>query len=288
MSLINDALKRAADAQNQAQPPSSPASGGRHRGPKGVADLPAPMVPAATQERPAWLPIIGIGLLVLILLVASGFFFSKWWRERQGSPPVAETPKALAPTNSTPATTPVQVASKTVPTDSAKTNAAVTNLPPKVVVPPAPPVVTNPPSPAVVPQPNPVTIPPAPSPTNAATNSTPTNPPPAGGTPAPVPPAPVAPATLVKADAKLPPPATPVPAPSAKKPEDPAAKVAAVEFPDLKLQGIIRGKKKISVIVNGKTLSLGDRIEGAFLLKIDQESVTFEKGSVKREFFLLR
>jgi len=93
---------------------------------------------------------------------------------------------------------------------------------------------------------------------------------------------------LVKADAKLPPPATSLPAPSAKKPEDPPAKVAAVEFPDLKLQGIIRGKKKVSVIVNGKTLSLGDRIEGAFLLKIDQESVTFEKGSVKREFFLLR
>ncbi|NDD40527.1 MAG: MSHA biogenesis protein MshK, partial [Verrucomicrobia bacterium] len=47
-------------------------------------------------------------------------------------------------------------------------------------------------------------------------------------------------------------------------------------------------KKKAVAIVNGKTLQLGDRIEGAFLLKIEQESVTFEKGSVKKELFLLR
>jgi type II secretory pathway component PulC len=93
---------------------------------------------------------------------------------------------------------------------------------------------------------------------------------------------------VAKSDTKPAPPAIPVSAPAAKKTEAPPAKVAVVDFPDLKLQGIVRGKKKISVIVNGKTLSLGDRIDGAFLLKIDQESVTFEKGSVRREFFLLR
>ena len=62
----------------------------------------------------------------------------------------------------------------------------------------------------------------------------------------------------------------------------------ATNDPELKLQGIIRGKKKTTAIVNGKMLSLGDRIEGAFLLKIEQESVTFEKGSARKELFLLR
>ena len=63
---------------------------------------------------------------------------------------------------------------------------------------------------------------------------------------------------------------------------------ATVEFPELKLQGISRGKKKTFVTMNGKTVSLGDRIEGVTLLKIDADSVTVEKGGAKRELFLLR
>jgi hypothetical protein len=54
------------------------------------------------------------------------------------------------------------------------------------------------------------------------------------------------------------------------------------------LQGISLGKKKTFATVNGKTLALGDRIEGALLVKIGTDSVTFEKGGAKRELFLLR
>jgi len=120
---------------------------------------------------------------------------------------------------------------------------------------------TNPPTP-VTPQVTPPVVPPVVPPTVAVVE---TNRPPA----------------------VVPPPVKPPPD-TTKKPDDTVTKVAAVEFPDIKLQGIIRGKKKTTAIVNGKTLSLGDRVEGAFLLKIDQESVTFEKGSTRREFFLLR
>jgi hypothetical protein len=114
-----------------------------------------------------------------------------------------------------------------------------------------------------------VTPPPVPPPAPVVTNPPPVTPP------------------AVAITQTEPPPTTP-PASTAKHPDASVTNVAAVEFPDLKLQGIIRAKKKTTAIVNGKTLSLGDRLEGAFLLKIDQESVTFEKGSVKREFFLLR
>jgi hypothetical protein len=113
-------------------------------------------------------------------------------------------------------------------------------------------------------------------------------PPPAATNPPVVPPAVVAMAeTNPPPPLVIPPPVKP-PADTAKKPDEPPAKVASVEFPELKLQGISRRKNKTYAVVNGKTLTLGDRIEGAFLLKIDQESVTFEKGSVRREFFLLR
>ena len=298
MSLINDALKRAAEAQNQAQAQATaaPSAGAasRQRGPKGVQDLPAPMVPVASRERPAWLPIVGLSLLILALLGTSGYFFSKWWKERQAWQPYAETPEEDPATNNAPAPKPVQVAKKPDPVSPPTTKAAVTNSPPKVVTPPPPPAKTNPPVPEVVVKPPPPVTPPPPVPavTNPAVAVTPAppSPPPVVVPPAPVtPPAATNPSPAVAVVATNPPPLViPPPTVPAKKPDEPPAKVAALEFPDLKLQGIIRGKKKVTAIVNGKTLSLGDRLEGAFLLKIDQESVTFEKGSVRREFFLLR
>lgn len=290
MSLINDALKRASEAQAQAAT--------RPRGPKGVEDLPAPMVPAASRERPAWLPIVGISVLVVALLGASGFFFSKWWKERQAWQPYVETPEdddpnALAKAKSPP----VQVAKKTDPVTPPTTKAVVTNLPPKVVTPPPAPAATNPPAPVVVPPPKPVAPPPpvaVPAATNPAVAVVPAvvNPPVVVPVPVPPPavtnPPAVTPPAVAMAETNPPPVVIPPPATTAKKSDEPPAKVASVEFPELKLQGISRRKNKTYAVVNGKTLTLGDRIEGAFLLKIDQESVTFEKGSVRREFFLLR
>ena len=67
MSLINDALKRAAEAQNQGQ--------SRPRGPKGVEDLPVPMTPTAAPEKPSRVPLAGVAVVVVLLLSASGYFF---------------------------------------------------------------------------------------------------------------------------------------------------------------------------------------------------------------------
>jgi hypothetical protein len=148
--------------------------------------------------------------------------------------------------------------------------------PPPKVTPPVP-VVTNPPVAVVAPPPT--------NPPVAAVTPVPVTPPAATNPPAVKPPV-VAMVETNPPPVVIPPPVKP-PVDTAKKADDPV-KVASVEFPEIKLQGIIRAKKKTTAIVNGKTLGLGDRIEGAFLLKIDQESVTFEKGSVRREFFLLR
>jgi len=282
MSLINDALKRASESQAQAAT--------RPRGPKGVEDLPVPMTPVAARERPAWLPVAAVGLLIVALLGASGFFFAKWWKERKAWQPYAETPedepatnvvaKAKAPPDTKQAkaivkTPPVIPPSATNP--PAKTNVAAAVVPPvkAAITNPPPPTATNPVVAVKLPPKQPDPVVPIP-PVNPPPPSTPTNPPPA---------------TKAETNAVvIVPPVQPPPrvTPDTSKKGDVHSKVPAAEFPEIKLQGIIRAKKKVSAVVNGKTLSLGDRIEGAFLLKIDQESVTFEKGSVKREFFLLR
>lgn len=280
MSLINDALKRASEAQSQAQT--------RPRGPKGIDDLPAPMTPVAARERPAWLPVVGIGLLILALLGGAGYFFAQWWKERKAWQPYVETPEdpptnAVAHVKPPPEVKPTPMVAK----PPVVTPPAVTNPPAKTnvevaVLPPVKPTPTNPP-PALAT--NPVVV-------VQATNPPPikpvvTNPVPVV-TPPPIPPPATNPAVAIVTNQPPVPSAATNSTPSVVAPPKRTNDVALVEFPELKLQGISRGKKKAVAIVNGKTLQLGDRIEGAFLLKIEQESVTFEKGSVKKELFLLR
>lgn len=277
MSLINDALKRAAESQGQTQAQAQT----RPRGPKGVEDLPVPMTPVAASERPAWLPVVGLGLLLVALLGASGYFFSQWWKERKAWQPYAETPPDDDPATNA-------VAKGKSPPDAKQTQAGVK---PSTITPPA---TTNP----VVKTNIDVAVIPPTKPTNLVVDVA-VNPP--TKQPEPLipktivnPPPPIMAPTNTPSVAKVEPNSTVVIPPPVKPPSDTTkkgddhTKLAAVEFPELKLQGIIRGKKKTSVIVNGKMLSLGDRLEGAFLLKIDQESVTFEKGSARRELFLLR
>ncbi|MBI5799236.1 MAG: hypothetical protein HZA92_00710 [Verrucomicrobia bacterium] len=282
MSLINDALKRASEAQAQAQ--------ARPRGPKGVQDLPVPMLPAPSRERRAWVPVMGIGLVVVALLAASGFFFVQWWEKRQSWQPYAaedldedgqpktnlvakaEPPKVTRPSAGKPPVTPAPAATNPTPAVKIAVNPPTpppeppkTNIPPVAVVP-------------VVPPPQPVAMePPAPKATNPVV-SVALNPP----APPAVPP-PVA-ATATNSNPPAPTPAPVLP----KKSESHPTQVASVEFPDLKLQGISRGKKKTFATVNGKTVSLGDRIEGVMLVKIDVDSVTVEKSGARRELFLLR
>lgn len=281
MSLINDALKRAREAQMQASEQPSGGAPARPRAPKGVNDLPVPMMPVATPARSEWLPVVGIGLAIFVLLTASGFFFWKWWEERRAWQPYAETPPDPEPEIPKPALI--------------RPTVIKTSPPPAVVVQvPAPVTATNPPVARVrppVPATNPVPVIPL---------VTPVVPPTVAVVPPVVPPVvtPIPPVTPV------PPPVVPVIASTATNPPTvirvppvvpldtkklpPTVQVAEVQFPDLKLQGIIIGKKKITALVNGKTIMLGDRIEGASLVAIASESVIFEKSGARRELFLLR
>lgn len=310
MSLINEALKRASEAQAADQPPG--AAPPRSRAPKGVADLPMPMLPTAAPARSEWLPVVGIGLVIFLLLTTSGFFFWKWWEERKAWQPYAETQPDPEDPAKQPLIKPTLVSTSPPPVTVSKapkpplvaTNAPSANLPPTVIARPTVPA-TNPVP--VIPPVTPVPVPPAVAAVKPPTVSTS------------APPVAVVPPTVVPAPPAVSPPVTnppptavvqvamntgtnapPQPAPppirvpptptldSKKKADPPAPSVAEVEFPDLKLQGMIKGKKKVTVLVNGKTITLGDRIEGATLTRIENESVVFEKSGARRELFLLR
>lgn len=292
MSLINDALKRASESQAQAAT--------RPRGPKGIEDLPVPMTPVAARERPAWLPVAGIALVIVALLGASGFFFAKWWKERKAWQPYATEDideNGMPRTNATAKAASPKAPVAPVP---AATNPPVMAKAPVTPPTPAPePPKTNPPAAivaVVTPAPPPTTLePPAPKATNAVVN-VPTPPPAKQPDPVVPAPPPVSPTAMAKAETNPAPPTPPpvkpappvVPPDPAKNGDGRTAKVAAVEFPEMKLQGISRRKNKTFAVINGKTLSAGDRIEGVILLKIDTDSVTVEKGGARRELFLLR
>lgn len=282
MSLINDALKRASDSQAQAQAQAAT----RPRGPKGVEDLPVPMTPVSAPERRAWVPVVGIALVLLALLGASAFFFEKWWTARKNFQPYAIEDideHGMPRTNVVAKVEPPKV------TPATTTNPPVATNPPSVVVTPPTPPKTNPPLIAVVVPPvvPPVVILPPVVPPVVAPPVIPVPVPVIATNPV-VPPPKVEPVTVAVTTNEPAPPKPPVPPIPPKVVVPPAVLVAAVDFPELKLQGISRGKKKTFVTVNGKTLSLGDRIEGVTLLKIEADSVTVEKSGAKRELFLLR
>jgi hypothetical protein len=51
-----------------------------------------------------------------------------------------------------------------------------------------------------------------------------------------------------------------------------------VAIPKLKLQGIYFRRTNPSVLINGRTLFIGDRVEGARVVTIDRQTVTVEFG----------
>lgn len=66
------------------------------------------------------------------------------------------------------------------------------------------------------------------------------------------------------------------PTPSPAPPPSPAP--TAPERPVLRLSGVIWDERKPFAIVNGKTISKGDRIEGARLMAITPEGAVFRYG----------
>ena len=53
---------------------------------------------------------------------------------------------------------------------------------------------------------------------------------------------------------------------------------APLAFPPIRLQGVIYRPTKATAFINGRMMSVGDQLEEAMLVKIDHQSVTFELG----------
>jgi hypothetical protein len=128
MSLINDALKRAAHNK-----PPAPAAEG------------SPMVPAATPAAERFSPVWVVPVMTVVLLGASALFFWKWRQASiQPTPAVASSqPQQAAPVaEAPPATKPQVQISTTVVTRSEFAGQAATAAAPEIT--PPVPAVANP------------------------------------------------------------------------------------------------------------------------------------------------
>lgn len=253
MSLINDALKRA-HQQQQNQPPRVPG---------------APLQPVNYEQRGPnpWIFFAVIPLAILLLGVVGWYLLTPSKSKAhhfQGVNTVkqATSPRQISGENSlnVPASE-VQSLSRNIELRQTRGENMVTA--PKMEL--RPPNVTQTPISetkprAIEPPPaNPVARP------NLAARTKP-NPPP-------VPAESRAPSTA-RETLVTPPPAPAVASSAASA--DPVAATVKVEFPNLKLQGIYYRLNNPSVLINGRTLFVGDRIEGARVVKIERQSVTLE------------
>jgi hypothetical protein len=59
-------------------------------------------------------------------------------------------------------------------------------------------------------------------------------------------------------------------------PVDARPSVSPAAFPKLKLQGIYFRRTNPSVLINGRTLFVGDRVDGARVVNVDRQTVTME------------
>jgi cytoskeletal protein RodZ len=92
----------------------------------------------------------------------------------------------------------------------------------------------------------------------------------------------IASSTPVVQPATNPAPATRVPSVPAASTQTVAAAVAPSDFPDLKLHAIYYRLRGPTVVINGKTLKIGDEIEGAKVTQILRTSTELEyKGKKK-------
>ncbi len=261
MSLINDALKRANEAQKK-------------RTPSGPLGVPLQPVHSLKPQR-SLLPVVVFPIVLLAVLGGAFWLISSGLKSQ---PKPAET----VPPPSVPVSKPAPVA---------RVEAPVVKPPePKHTAPPAPVVVEHPA--AVMKPAPPVTVATAPKPKPAVVTP-PVEPKPV----APVAPvatvikpvvveSPSKPVEVAMIPKPTPPPevpvahvepaATPAPAPAVTTPEPAAA------FPDLKLQGIFFRLSKPSVLISGRTLYVGEKVMGAKVVEIDRLNVTMEFNGQKK------
>jgi len=320
MSLINDALKRASEAEKRHAGLSSSGPGVRpsgRRGPKGPEALGPPMKVAPKQRRePMISSALGVAIIAICLAVIGGKLIYGWWTSRpqfalRNLPDGVDPLEAMIVTKKTAEEKGMihvtaegvgfpQANNLTDVTNRVSTNfvaganhsnavALVSNTVPATVTNAAVIVQTN----AVPVVPSPSTNNPIPvkivSPTPVAKSGTPAGP------------------TILIAEtipahrsAKalttgLTPSAGPKPSmtPAKHKPgkafDGQMTEVdSKSEFPVIQLQGIIIKKNNATAFVNNKTLRVGDSVQGAELVEIALQYVKFAKGGVEKKFFLLR
>ena len=62
----------------------------------------------------------------------------------------------------------------------------------------------------------------------------------------------------------------------------PATAPAADPFANLKIQAIMYNGKKSSLVINGRSLRVGDEVDGARILAVQPNEVTLEKAGLQR------
>ena len=261
MSLINDALKRASQTQKQ-----SPSDRGVMSG------SPLQPVIGGRQRKKAFNPLLIV--IPLVLLAGGGaagwFFLSKRDKPSNATVPTASpapaqnqataTSNGAADPKSSQPVTKVTQEPKSAPTAPSKQSETTKTVPPKVDLATSKKTETS--SPLVTSKPpTPSSTKPAQSAaTGTTTKETPTS----------------AAKTEVAA-------AKEVAKPAATKP---ASSAAAKPFPPVKLQGIVYRLKNPSVLLNGKTLFLGEELDGVTVKKIERTSVTLEFSGQEQIFHL--
>lgn len=259
MSLINDAIKRANQAQpNRPTPPSR-------------APQPGLQPAAESQHGGSRALFFAAGALLVVFLGLGSWFLWNW-----------ASPKAKSiSTTTTASTTPS-------PVPAAKPRAAG-EAAPKVETMPVPPpvgaeVVSKPETkPIRVPRTSRSSLPPVAPKGDAVSPPPPVETKPAVAAPVPAPavreiassPAPATPAPKFEAPVTPAPPAVVSAAPvqatvAATPPPAPPA------FPPLKLRGIFYRRTNPTALINGETVSDGDMVDEVKVVKIDRESVSVE------------
>lgn len=266
MSLINDALKRASQAE-RARNPRPQATGA--------------MQPVKSTERRAF-PVVWMAPAAVVLLLGlSSLLLLGWWKGRSPETPgpLAAAPKG-APVSPAPPTatanTPAQISTLVV----APAGQTQTPKPPEPVTPSVPKPTAKPATTAAVAsvdlstQPDVQTTKPPDGPPSVPPANAEIEKPPPGTYPVGTSPNPTLQTTAVPVVAST----TPPPPPPPPRPK--------VQFPELQVQGIFFRPSNPSALINGRTLFVGDRMGEIKVVAIKQESVELEKDGETKTFWL--
>lgn len=218
-----------------------------HQGLPPQAILNSPMEPVHSGPK-SHLPLI-LGVLLCVVFIGAGVVFWKMAHASEPAHKAASAPK------------PVVAITAAKPKVETAVFVARSNPPASVVKAPVNSAPTNPPAAA------PVIARPTPAPVAVV------------ATPAPQPAPKTVPAPVV---AEVKPAVAPTPAAA---PAPVQAKAAPV-FPDLRLKAIVYSPTRPIAVINNASLSLGDEISGARLIKIEPRKVTLKWNNQTRELLL--